>query len=83
MSQKEKLLERLKRKPKDFTIDELDTLLKHCGCEKYEGGRGSGIHYIHLETKRILSFDVPHPGKELKSYHIRAALEFLKEIGIK
>ena len=82
MSQKEKLLERLKRKPKDFTVYELEQLMKGCGCEKYEGGRGSGIHYIHLETKRILSFDLPHPGKELKNYHIRAVLEFLKEIGI-
>lgn len=82
MSQKEKLLERLKKRPKDFTIDELDKLMKQIGCEKYEGGRGSGVHYIHNETKRILSFDVPHPGKELKQYHIKEILEFLREIGI-
>nr|WP_297708723.1 hypothetical protein [uncultured Butyrivibrio sp.] len=41
--------------------------MKQCGCEKFEGGRGSGIGYYHVETKRILQFDGPHPGNELVS----------------
>lgn len=61
MPKKSKLLEKLLSKPAptSFTIRELDALMKQCGCEKFEGGRGSGIGYYHVETKRILQFDGP------------------------
>lgn len=47
---KSKLLEKLLSKPAptSFTIRELDALMKQCGCEKFEGGRGSGIGYYHI-----------------------------------
>ena len=48
--------------------EKLDMLMKKCGCEKYSGGRGSSIAYLHIETKRILQFDEPHLGKELYIY---------------
>ncbi len=43
MPKKSKLLEKLLSKPAptSFTIRELDALMKQCGCEKFEGGRGS------------------------------------------
>ena len=31
MSKKEKLIKRLKSQPKEFTVDELDTLMGHLG----------------------------------------------------
>lgn len=82
MPKKSDLLEKLLRKPspKNFTTRELDTLMGKCGCEKYPGGRGSGVIYFHPSTKRQLQFDVPHPGNELKGYHIKKTIQFLKDI---
>ena len=83
MSKKEKRLEKLTRSsiPKNFTIDELDTLMKQYGCQKGAGGRGSAISYYHVQTCRILRFDGPHPGKELYPYQIKMTKAFLRDIG--
>lgn len=83
MQKKEELLEKLYRKqiPKNFSKRELDMLMSKCGCEKYQGGRGSGIIYRHLETNRILQFDEPHPGNDLYLYQIKKIRQFLKDIG--
>lgn len=82
MPNKKDLIEKLCRKPmpKNFTKRELDTLMSKCGCEKFSGGRGSGIGYIHLETTRVVQFDEPHPGKDLYTYQIKMVINFLKEI---
>lgn len=79
---KEELLRKLCRKPilKNFTKLELDTLMKKCGCDKYSGGRGSSIAYVHTKTNRILQFDEPHPGKELYIYQVKMSIQFLKDI---
>ncbi len=83
MAKKEDLLNKLMSKPipKNFTKKELDRLMSKCGCEKFMGGRGSSIGYIHLETGRILQFDGPHPGDELYTYQIKMTIKFLKEVG--
>lgn len=83
MSKKDNLIEKLCRKPlpKNFTIQELDSLMGKCDCEKRSGGRGSSIAYFHGPTKRILTFDGPHPGNELFPYQIKKVILFLKEIG--
>lgn len=83
MSKKDKLLEKLQQKPitKTFKKSQLDTLMNKCGCTKYQGGRGSGIIYVHDKTKRVLQFDEPHPGDELYKYHVKDVLEFLRNIG--
>lgn len=83
MPKKEDLLEKLCRKPipKNFTKRELDVLMRKCGCEKFSGGRGSGIGYVHGNTNRILQFDEPHPGNELYGYQIKKTIQFLHDIG--
>lgn len=83
MPKKDKLIEKLCAKPipKNFTKKELDSLMKACDCEKFSGGRGSGIGYVHKKTKRIIQFDEPHPGKELYTYQVKAVIDFLKEVG--
>lgn len=83
MPKKSDLIEKLCRRPypKNFTIRELDLLMGKCGCKKFPGGRGSGIGFVHDETKRILQFDQPHPGKELYKYQIEKTIDFLKDIG--
>ncbi|WP_297430677.1 type II toxin-antitoxin system HicA family toxin [Clostridium sp.] len=83
MPKKEDLINKVYRKPStnNFTTRELDTLMAKCNCTKFSGGRGSGIGYCHLDTKRILQFDEPHPGNELYRYQIEMVLQFLKDIG--
>lgn len=82
MPKKEDLIEKLCRKPmpKNFTKRDLDMLMKKCNCEKFSGGRGSGIGYVHSKTQRVLQFDEPHPGNELYSYQIKKTIKFLKNI---
>ncbi|MBR5369371.1 MAG: type II toxin-antitoxin system HicA family toxin [Lachnospiraceae bacterium] len=83
MASKDELLKKLLRKPipSNFTVRELDTLMKKCGCIKFEGGRGSGIGYYHEKTNRVVQFDGPHPGNELYRYQIKKIINFLEEVG--
>jgi hypothetical protein len=86
LSGKEKLLAKLLAKPmpKDFTKQQLDSLMTKCGCIKMSGGRGSSIKYIYRINEhmtRKLIFDEPHPGNNLYNYQIEKVIEFLKSIG--
>ncbi len=69
------------RIPRNYTVRELDILMSKCDCEKYQGGRGSGIGYKHIPTGRAIQFDMPHPGKELYVYQVKAVIAFLRMIG--
>ena len=84
MSKKDKLLEKLKSKPKDFTYDELLKLLQGFGFELDEKGKTSGsrVVFYHKESFLIISLHKPHPGNELKQYQIKQVLETLKELGV-
>lgn len=83
MPTKKELLRKLTAKPAptNFTMRELDALMRKCNCRKFSGGRGSGVGYIHDATGRIVQFDQPHPGNELYRYHIKIILQFLNNIG--
>ncbi|MBQ7588881.1 MAG: type II toxin-antitoxin system HicA family toxin [Lachnospiraceae bacterium] len=83
MASKEKLLKKLYREklPRNFTKQELDTLMKQCNCIKGQGGRGSGIRYYHVATGRVVAFDEPHPENNLYPYQVKMIRQFLKEIG--
>ncbi len=83
MPKKKDLIEKLCRKPspKNFTTRELDLLMGKCDCEKFSGGRGSGIGFVHSGTKRVLQFEQPHPGNELYRYQVDKTIQFLKDIG--
>lgn len=83
MGKKEKYINDLFKNPitKNFTEIKLDKLMNECGCIKYSGGRGSSLKYVHNKTGKILTFDGPHPGKELYIYHIKMVRKYLKDIG--
>jgi len=83
MPKKDELLRKLTRKPlpTNFTVRELKLLMSKCGCDAFEGGRGSGIGFYHTSSGRILQFDTPHPGNELYRYQIKKTIEFLHAIG--
>lgn len=82
MPTRDSLIKKLKRKPtpKNFTIQELNSLMSKCNCTKFSGGRGSSIGFLHTITNRVLQFDGPHPGKELYIYQIKMVINFLIEV---
>jgi predicted RNA binding protein YcfA (HicA-like mRNA interferase family) len=81
MSQREKLLERFKTKPKDFTWDELEKLLNSMGYVQ-EKGDGSRRKFYNSETCALISLHKPHPGRILKSYQVTDVLNHLQERGV-
>ena len=51
MGQKEKLIQRLKSKPKDFTFDDAETLLNYLDYIRSNKGKTSGSHIIFTNDK--------------------------------
>ena len=67
MGTKEKLIERFKALPSDFTFDELEKLLKCFGYEK--------------SNKGPIMLHKPHPGNIIKTYAMKQVLNDLIEAG--
>ena len=79
MGTKEKLLERLKGMPTDFTFAEAERLLTSFGYTKSNKGRTSGSRVMFIDNqKRKILLHHPHPGNTLKSYALKDILEKLK-----
>lgn len=80
MSKKDKLLEKLKSKPKDFTYEELKTLLNYLGFVEYNKGKtlGSGVKFIDIYN-RTIELHRPHPSNIIKIYKINEILRQLEE----
>ena len=80
MSKHEKLREKLLRLPRNFTYDEMVTLLNGLGYIEEERKRSSGSAVIfykqELNDKKM--FHKPHPEKELKRYILEMIIEKLK-----
>ncbi len=81
MSKKEKLINRLLNKPKDFTFDEIEALLSYFGYELKQGGTGSGVKFIKKGSNEIINFHKPHPNGILKRYVLDQVIEKLKRDG--
>lgn len=81
MSKKEKLLKRLMSRPKDFTWNELTTLLGAFGYEIVSMGKtgGSRRKFLNTETNHAMFFHEPHPSGILKAYQVKNVIENLKE----
>ena len=83
MGQKDKLIQRLKSKPKDFTFDDAETLLKYLDFARSNKGRTSGSRVIFVSDKHgSILLHKPHPQKELKSYQIKQLLDILEQEGL-
>ena len=80
MSKKEKLIERLKSKPKDFTYDELKTLLNYLEfCENSKGKTsGSAVEFKDKFGRKIV-LHKPHPSNIIKMYKINDIIDLLEE----
>jgi predicted RNA binding protein YcfA (HicA-like mRNA interferase family) len=82
MSRNDKLLSRLKTKPKDFTWAELVKILSSKGFKLFKG-KGSRRKFIHEDSKTIIIAHDPHPDHVIKEYLIKEILTKLDEIGEK
>ena len=80
MSKHEKLKDRFLRKPKNFTYDELVSLLRGFGYIEEQRGRtsGSAVAFYHKKTNDKIMIHKPHPQKEIKKYVIELVFEKLK-----
>lgn len=83
MGQKEKLIARLKAKPKDFTFEDAETLLGYFNYHRSNKGKTSGsrVMFVSEESAPIL-LHKPHPRKELLAYQVKQLLEKLEQEGL-
>ena len=80
MGQKEKLIQRLKSKPKDFSFDDAETLLRYLEFVRSDKGKTSGsrVMFVSKEHGSIL-LHRPHPQKELKMYQLKQLIDILEQ----
>ena len=83
MGKHDKLIKKLKTKPKDFTYNELKTLLIGLGYEELLKGKTSGsrVAFLHQKTKHLIRLHKPHPKNILKMYQINLILDELRNTG--
>lgn len=83
MGQKEKLIERLRSKPRDMTFDEVETLLRYLTYLRSNKGRTSGSRVMFVsEDHPPILLHKPHPRKELLEYQIKQLIEILEQEGL-
>ena len=82
MSKKDKMVTRLKSKPKDFTFDEAKTLLDLFGYSISNSGKTSGSRVCFVRGAKIFRMHKPHPRKELLAYQIKELIDELKQEGL-
>lgn len=78
MSKADKVKERLYTLPKDFTWDELVTVLSGMGYQELKSTGSSARKFVD-ERNHVINLHKPHPGKILKMYAIKEVVTVLKE----
>jgi len=79
VGKKEKLIERLKSNPKDFTFDEMRNVLESLGFEMFNKGKTSGSRVKFMKDNIPIILHKPHPRKELLEYQIKQVLVILEK----
>ena len=82
MGKLEKLIERLKSNSKDFTFEEMQTLLLALGFELSNKGKTSGSRVKFYKDGVFIILHKPHPRKELLAYQIKQIVVILSEEGL-
>ena len=77
MSKKDKLLSRFLAKPKDFSYNEVITLLKLSGYTKGKSGKTGGSRVSFTNGKKVFRLHKPHPRNELLAYQV---IELINEL---
>lgn len=83
MGQKEKLIRKLRSRPKDFTFQEAETLLGYLTYQRFNKGKTSGSRVLfYSEGHAPILLHKPHPRKEPLEYQVRQLLEILEQEGL-
>lgn len=83
MGQKEKLIERLRAKPKTFTFDDAESLLRYFEYERSNKGRTSCSRIMFVSEKHPpIMMHKPHPRKELLEYQVKQLIQILEQEGL-
>ncbi len=80
MGSKEKLVERFKKKPKDFTYEETLSLLAYFGYQEHTKGSTSGsrVRFKNEATGAYIDIHRPHPGSIMKEWMVKTIYQHLK-----
>lgn len=83
MSRRDKLIARLRSRPKDFTWEELVRLLESLGYAEARAGKtgGSRRRFLH-PTAPMVALHRPHPGNIVKMYVMDDVIRMLTEEGL-
>ena len=83
MGQKDKLIRKLKSKPRDFTSDEAEALLNYLSFSRSDKGKTSGSRVkFTIEDHGAIMLHKPHPRKELLEYQVKQLCEKLEQEGL-
>ena len=84
MSRKEKLIKRFLSKPKDFTFDELETMLGYLVYSQDSSGKttGSSLKFVKPDSAKPIALHKPHPGNIIPEYQMKNLCIFLKGEGL-
>ncbi|GAB1481887.1 hypothetical protein MASR2M78_07020 [Treponema sp.] len=84
MSKKEKSIQRLLSKPKDFSYEELKKLLGYLGYSELSSGKTSGsrVAFFSETSAHMIRLHKPHPTNVLKRYQLDQLIEELSLRGL-
>jgi hypothetical protein len=82
MSTKDKLVERFKSQPSDFTFEELVRLFRIFGFTIDNKGKTSGSRITFLKGDKVFDMHKPHPSNIVKEYVMKNVLKFLANNGL-
>jgi predicted RNA binding protein YcfA (HicA-like mRNA interferase family) len=82
MSRKDKLIQRLLSRPKDFSWDDLLVLLSTFGFEEVSTGKTGGSRRRFANTDGVvITLHKPHPRNILKAYQVEQIIDVLTQEG--
>lgn len=83
LGQIDKLIEKLKARPKTYLYSDAELLMKHFKFDKSNKGKTSGSRVIFTSDDHgSVMLHKPHPQKELKSYQVKQLADFLEQEGL-
>lgn len=83
MSQKDKLIMKLRAKPRNFTFDDAEALLRCFDYVCSDKGKTSGSRVVFKCDKRApIMLHKPHPRKELLEYQLKQLTAVLEQEGL-
>lgn len=83
MGQKDKLIKKLKSKPRDFTFDEAESLLNYLSFTRSDKSKTSGSRVkFTSEDHGAVLLHKPHPRKEPLEYQVKQLREKLEQEGL-